>query len=308
MQYSPFISVIVPNYNHAQYLEQRLGSVFRQTYPDFEVIILDDCSTDKSLEVINRYKDNQHLSQIVINETNSGSVFKQWKKGFGLAKGEWIWIAESDDYCELNFLAELMEEIHRHENVVVAYSNYVKCDEDANILSRSKEQKNRCYDGGEFVRRRLARACVIGNASGAVFKKSVLERISEKFLSYKSTGDYQFWSEVAACGNVVKVGKNLSYWRQSAHSVTGNSLSRGITAKEDRRVYEDICRRFQLNAWERYMAYAQHLSFYRTAYYDSEEIRAKILEIWNDVFSHGKIDQRLLWFVGSVERHLGILI
>ena len=95
---SPLVSVIVPNYNHARYLEQRLDSVFGQTYPNFEVIILDDSSTDNSLEIINRYKYNPHLSQIVVNKTNSGSVFKQWAKGLSLAKGEWIWIAESDDY------------------------------------------------------------------------------------------------------------------------------------------------------------------------------------------------------------------
>ena len=75
---TPLISVIIPNYNHARYLEQRLDSVFNQTYPNFEVIILDDHSTDNSLEIINRYKDDPNLSQIIINDTNSGSVFKQW--------------------------------------------------------------------------------------------------------------------------------------------------------------------------------------------------------------------------------------
>lgn len=84
---TPFVSVIVPNYNHARYLEQRLDTVFNQTYQNFEVIILDDKSTDNSLEVINRYKDNPHLSQIVVNEQNTGSPFKQWDKGINLAKG-----------------------------------------------------------------------------------------------------------------------------------------------------------------------------------------------------------------------------
>lgn len=84
---TPLVSVIVPNYNHAQYLEQRLDTVFNQTYQNFEVIILDDKSTDNSLEVINRYKDNPHLSQIVVNEQNTGSPFKQWDKGINLAKG-----------------------------------------------------------------------------------------------------------------------------------------------------------------------------------------------------------------------------
>ena len=119
----PLVSVIVPNYNHARYLEQRLDSVFEQTYQNFEVIILDDCSTDDSMEVINRYKDNPHLSQIVVNEQNTGSPFKQWDKGIHLAKGDLIWIAESDDYNELTFLEELISEWNKHKNVVLAFSN-----------------------------------------------------------------------------------------------------------------------------------------------------------------------------------------
>ena len=305
---NPSVSVIVPNYNHARYLEQRLDSVFSQTYPNFEVIILDDCSTDNSLEVINRYKDNPHLAQIVVNKANSGSVFKQWEKGFGLAKGEYIWIAESDDYCELNFMESLMKELIAHPKAVVAFSNYVKCDEENNILSQSKEWGNRCYNGKRFVRTRMARFCEIHNASGAIFKKSVLESVSEKYQTYQSTGDYQFWSEVAACGDVIHVHKNLTYWRQSLQSVTGTKLSKGITAKEDRRVYEYIKNHHRLSYFERYMAYAKHIAYYRNAPYDNEEIRGEILGMWSDGYAHGKIDNYLLWLSGSIERHLGILI
>lgn len=305
---NPLVSVIIPNYNHARYLEQRLDSVFNQTYLNFEVIILDDCSTDNSLDVINRYTDNPHLAQIVLNKTNSGSVFKQWEKGFGLAKGEYVWIAESDDYCELNFMETLMKELISHPKAVVAFSNYVKCDEENNILSQSKEWGDRCYNGKRFVRKRMVRFCEIHNASGAIFKKSVLESVSKEYQSYQSTGDYQFWSEVAAIGDVVRVHKNLTYWRQSLQSVTGTKLSKGITAKEDRRVYEYIQNHHRLSFYELYMAYAAHISGYRIAHFDNEQIRKDILSLWQDGYSHGTIDNYLLWLSGSIERHLGILL
>ena len=85
---NPLVSVIIPNYNHARYLDERIQSVLNQTYQNFEVIILDDKSTDNSVEVINQYKDDLHVSCIIVNEENSGSTFKQWHKGFELAKGE----------------------------------------------------------------------------------------------------------------------------------------------------------------------------------------------------------------------------
>ena len=126
---NPLVSVIIPNYNHARYLEQRLDSVLNQTYQNFEVIILDDHSTDNSLEVINRYKDNPHIKQIVVNETNSGSTFKQWDKGIHLATGDIIWIAESDDYCELNLLDELVRIYTSKPDMAYVYTTSIMVDE-----------------------------------------------------------------------------------------------------------------------------------------------------------------------------------
>lgn len=77
----PTVSVIVPNYCHAPYLEQRIESILQQTFQDFELILLDDCSTDGSREILERYRNHPKVSGIFYNERNSGSPFKQWKRG-----------------------------------------------------------------------------------------------------------------------------------------------------------------------------------------------------------------------------------
>ena len=89
----PLVSVIIPNYCHSQFLAQRIESVLNQTYQNFEVIILDDCSPDAgaSKAVIEKYRGNPHVSHIVYNEENSGSTFKQWNNGIALSKGEYCW-------------------------------------------------------------------------------------------------------------------------------------------------------------------------------------------------------------------------
>lgn len=90
MQTKPSVSVIIPNYNHALYLKQRIDSVLNQAFQAFELIILDDCSTDNSREIIEQYRDNPKVSQIIYNQENSGSVFKQWIKGIELCQGDYI--------------------------------------------------------------------------------------------------------------------------------------------------------------------------------------------------------------------------
>ena len=284
------VSVIIPNYNHARYLEQRLDSVFNQTYQNFEVIILDDCSTDNSLEIINRYKDNPHLSQIVVNETNSGSVFKQWDKGINLAKGELIWIAERDDYCEL------------------ACAQYSFCNDEYSY--KIKERKTRCYKGKDYICNRLIRYCEIRNASGVVFSKEAYSKVSKNYLTYRSAGDLQFWTEVLQYGNCVRVGKNLAYFRQNSSSVTGTNATKGIVSREDKRVYDYVRTVYHLTTWQNYMAHLRKARQYQTHPYDSEDIRDEILQLWgvNKGEGFSLLDDFLIWLSGSLERHFGVLI
>lgn len=305
---APFVSVIIPNYNHACYLKQRLDSVFNQTYQNFEVIFLDDCSTDNSLEIIEQYKGNPHLSQIVVNETNSGSVFKQWENGLSFAKGDLIWIAESDDYCELNMLEELVRAIEKKENVVVAFSQYVLFNDEFEY--KPKEHKTRYYCGKEFICNRLIRYCEIRNASGVVFDRAAYSHISKDYLTYKSAGDLRFWTELLQYGNCAKVGKNLAYFRQNSTSVTGTNGAKGIVSKEDKRVYDYIDGVYRLTFWQKKMVHLRKAIQYQHDYYDSEIIRNDILSLWNIRRGEGSshLDSFIIWLSGALERHFGILI
>ncbi len=100
----PAVSVIVPNYNHGRYLTERLESIFNQTFRDFEVILLDDASTDNSLEVIERYRGHAGV-RIVPGAENSGSTFKQWLKGIDLAR--------ADDHLDRRIRRRVYARVHR---------------------------------------------------------------------------------------------------------------------------------------------------------------------------------------------------
>ena len=85
----PNVSIIIPSYNHAIFLQDRLNSIVNQTYKDWETIIIDDKSTDNSVEIIEKFiKQNLNfkVKHFCVNETNSGSGYHSWKKGIELAE------------------------------------------------------------------------------------------------------------------------------------------------------------------------------------------------------------------------------
>ena len=131
---NPLISIIVPNYNHELFLRKRLESVYNQSYEHIEVILLDDASTDKSVEILKTYENHPKTAHLIVNNQNSGSPFKQWQKGIELANGELIWIAESDDYAEPNFLELVSKPLVENKEIGLAYCQSIIVDENNNEL------------------------------------------------------------------------------------------------------------------------------------------------------------------------------
>ena len=102
---NPKISLIIPVYNVEKFLRTTLGSVFAQTFKDFEVIIVNDGSTDSSFEIIKEY-DEKHDNMVVINQENQGQGIAR-NNALKVAKGEYVAFLDSDDFLEPDFLEEL---------------------------------------------------------------------------------------------------------------------------------------------------------------------------------------------------------
>ena len=106
-----------------RFLRRRIESVLCQTYQDFELILLDDCSSDESRSLLSEYAGDPRV-RIEFNEVNSGSPFKQWNKGVRLARGEYVWIAESDDYADERPPEKLVAQLFRSQEL---YSPIADC-------------------------------------------------------------------------------------------------------------------------------------------------------------------------------------
>jgi glycosyltransferase involved in cell wall biosynthesis len=227
----PKVSVIIPNYNHAPYLRERIESVLNQTYENFEVIILDDCSQDNSREVIAAFEGHPKIAVIEFNKTNSGTTFKQWEKGIGLASGEWIWIAESDDWCEPTLLENLVGNID--DACSVAFCQSVAVGNNGVCLWTGKaDRMAERLAGDQFVHDKMLTGCTIFNASMSIFKKSYYLNISKEFTTFKFCGDWLFWILMLMQGDVFICGKYLNYFRKHDKDVSGKAFSSGLLYSE----------------------------------------------------------------------------
>ncbi|MDO1451017.1 glycosyltransferase [Rhodocytophaga aerolata] len=198
------VSVIIPNYNHAKFLQKRIESVLNQTFTDFEVIIMDDCSTDDSREIIETYAQKDKRIKLIFNPTNSGSTFKQWNKGVRLSKGKYIWLAESDDYADRNFLEVLVKKLDAHPKAALVFSQSYMVDEYSNNLGILTEvmnnispyfpwQRDFTLESKSVIASLFMDYNFIPNASAVLFKKSVFEQIGRADESYIQAGDWLMW-------------------------------------------------------------------------------------------------------------------
>lgn len=294
------VSVIIPNYGHAPYLRERIDSVLGQTYRDFEVIILDDCSPDDSREVIDGYRGRPEVTHVVYNETNSGSTFRQWHKGFGLAQGEYIWIAESDDYADPHFLERCMEPFERDPGCVLAYTESRLVDAAGTPLprqlvsARNLGQECDIWDGPAFVKSNMLFHNVVYNASMAVFRKSAIPS-DERYMRFRMNGDWLFWCEVARQGRVAHINSQLNYFRQHEQKVTVERLRDGSALMELPRLYRILFEIVPLSSATR-LAVIGKISrrVRRGAKKLPAEHRQAVLDLWRR--SYGNLFPARVWY------------
>lgn len=215
------VSVIVPNYNHSKFLNQRLESILNQTYQDFELIILDDCSTDNSQEIILNYAGLPKVAHIVINDENSGGTFKQWFKGISLARGEYIWIAESDDYASFLFLENMLERFQENNRIEVVFCLSTLVNESGIPIGKLPHFNSKIMNRLEFLY-----GTFIPNASSVLFKRVNAEQLDHSFTNYRICGDWHFWYQASRRGEIEFINMDLNFFRQINTSVSRSSVKK----------------------------------------------------------------------------------
>lgn len=257
------VTVIIPNYNHAKYLIQRIDSVLNQTYRDFELIILDDCSTDNSRKIIDDYTARFPYIRSYYNTCNSGSPFIQWDFGVNIAKGEFIWIAESDDFAEPCFLEKTSEIMLNHENVGLVYCDSKVIDEQKKteyFASKSKTHLHSdkwLYDyinsGKDEVSDYLFQNNTINNVSGVLFRKNKYIEAGFADHSMIFCGDWFLYIRILLISDIAYISEPLNNLRLHANSTFHNYFSNNTYLMEIIRVYSFIIKQIRLTPKKKFL-------------------------------------------------------
>jgi glycosyltransferase involved in cell wall biosynthesis len=234
----PSVSVVVPNYNYAHCMPERLASVFQQSHPVSEVIVLDDCSTDDSLRIIPDIAAAWGRDVLLVpNQLNSGSVFGQWRKAAELATSEFVWIAEADDSSERDFLARALAMMAGDQSVQFAFTDSRTINVDGSpqwgtykpyyaTVEADALAKSDIFDGSAFARKFLSVKNLILNVSSVVWRRDTLLRCldacKDELTDLRMAGDWRLYLEALSLpgARIAYDAEPLNIHRRHAKSVT----------------------------------------------------------------------------------------
>lgn len=232
------VSIVVASYNHAGFLRQRMEGLIAQTYGQCEIIVIDDCSTDNSREVLKEYRSHPKV-QLVYREKNGGWVTVS-NQGIELARGEFVVFANCDDDCKPDMIAELVKGMKTDPSVGISFCMSLMIDEDNKILGddfvvREKTFQSRCLKStvlnGDEMNRFLLHSCVIPNLSAALIRKQAL--LDHGFFShdYKACCDWDLFFRIFKNYSCYYVAEPLNFFRQ--HGKTIRSTLKGRIEYEE---------------------------------------------------------------------------
>ncbi|MGC9261350.1 MAG: glycoside hydrolase family 99-like domain-containing protein [Phycisphaerae bacterium] len=233
----PSVSVVVPNYNYAQYLPQRLESILHQTYQPSEIIFLDDASSDNSVAIAQKVLSTGNVPFRIIENRQNQGVFAQWLRGMNESASELIWIAEADDFCDRSLLSRLVDGFC-HPGVTLCYSQSKMIDEHGTTLADNYLEYTRDIDPDKWkkpylrpgkleVMDSLIIKNTIPNVSAVLFRKPQTAAVSPLLKELRHAGDWMFYLHLLQDGWICFVPESLNYHRRHGQGVTlgGNALN-----------------------------------------------------------------------------------
>ncbi len=223
MRELPFVTVFTPNYNKAKYLQETIESVLHQTYENFEYIIIDDCSTDDSWDIISKYASKDERIKAYRNNENL-RIVKTRNKGFQFSSKEakYFAILDSDDVSTLERLEKQVNFLEENPRYGLIGSDLIVIDEE------SKEIGYRKYASSDLdIRKVITRLNPIAQSS-VLIRKQAIQEVGFYDEKWSVCQDYDYWLRIGINWKLKNFDKSLIKYRLSRTQVKITNLKETI--------------------------------------------------------------------------------
>ncbi|MCX4374769.1 MAG: glycosyltransferase [Lachnospiraceae bacterium] len=204
----PKVSIILPTYNGEQYLQQALDSILTQTYADWELIVVDDCSTDRTANIINQYCKYDSRIHVIHNDKNQ-RLPRALNIGFAIATGQYLTWTSDDNLYMPNAIAVMVEYLDKYKDVYMVNASMNFIDEDGCILGESE-----IYQDRKMYTFNCLGACFM-------YRKEVYLEVGDYNPDMFCVEDYDYWLRVLKhFGRIVPIGETLYQYRRHKDSLS----------------------------------------------------------------------------------------
>ncbi len=211
MNNNPKVTVLMSVYNCEKYIREAVNGILNQTFTDFEFLILNDGSTDKTKEIILSYKDPRII--FIENEKNLG-IPQSLNKGLKLAKGEYIVHQDGDDISLPKRLDKQIEFLDQHKNIGLVGTFYMAINEEGEFLQEFQPETN-----SKRIKEKLAQKNQFAHGS-ITFRKECLNKVGYYNEDLKYTHDYDLSCRIAEHYDVANLPDCLYKWRNYTESIS----------------------------------------------------------------------------------------
>ncbi|MDD3416498.1 MAG: glycosyltransferase family 2 protein [Lachnospiraceae bacterium] len=207
---SELVSIITPSFNTGKFIGETIGSVLNQSYKNWEMIIVDDCSTDDSIEVVRSFRDER--IKLIANQTNSGAALSR-NLAIKEAKGKWIAFLDSDDLWDPNKL-EKQVNFMKKNNYYFSYTNYIEIDENTRPNGKS-------ITGPKVITARTLNNFCYQGCLTVMYNRENIGLIQIKDLP--KNNDYALWLKVIEKADCYLLPESLASYRKRQGSISNHS-------------------------------------------------------------------------------------
>lgn len=249
----PLVSICIPAYNSARFIERTINSILKQTYDNIEIVVVDDCSSDNTVEAVRQINDSR--IKLYTNDTNQGMA-GNWNRSVELTTGEYVKLIPADDIIYSTCIEKSLAVFKAHPEVSMVITGTDLVDNDDNVIgSYMHWSKEGIFDGKKIAKTSVMLNNFFGNPVSVLFRRKDFDRTEGFDPVIPYILDFDLWLSLSALGKTAFIKEKLNAFRVRRDSNTGvliGSKGKDYTAEHIRLLDKHIAKHtFKMNRFER---------------------------------------------------------